>query len=165
MFAINKVWYIILLSLFTVSEGSKLSGGIGFFPSLLSKNKRNVMKRTNENNGTFNELAIVPRNPLFDTKTSSLRGGAALNPFPAGYNPFGYSLTDLGKTYLEFEGSLESDIGKFLSTMKSGKRKSKDTMKEQWLEIVRVSKKGQSMRILRKLDDLIDFCLKAGFID
>ena len=69
------------------------------------------------------------------------------------------------KTYLEFEGSLESDIGKFLSTMKSGKRKSKDTMKEQWLEIVRVSKKGQSMRILRNLDDLIEFCLKAGFID
>ena len=122
------------------------------------------MRGTNQSSDIYNDLAIVPDHPLFDAKTSSLRGGA-INPFPAGYNPFGYSLTDLGKTYLEFEGSLETDIGRFLSTLKSGKRKSRDTMKEQWLEIVRVSKKGQSMRILRKLDDLIEFCLKAGFID
>uniref|UniRef100_A0A7S2M921 Uncharacterized protein n=1 Tax=Skeletonema marinoi TaxID=267567 RepID=A0A7S2M921_9STRA len=96
------------------------------------------------------------------------RGGAAaaaLNPFPSGYNPFGYGLTDLGKEYLSYDGSLDSDVGRFLSSLKSGKRKSAPVLKEQWLEVVRVSKQGQSMRIYRKLDELISFCLKAGFID
>jgi hypothetical protein len=92
-------------------------------------------------------------------------GAAALNPFPSGYNPFGYALTDFGKEYLAYDGSLDSDVGRFLSSLKSGKRKSASVMKEQWLEVVRVSKKGQSMRIYRKLDELISFCLKAGFID
>ena len=95
------------------------------------------------------------------------RGGAAaaLNPFPSGYNPFGYGLTELGKEFLAFDGSLDSDVGRFLSSLKSGKRKSAAVMKEQWLEVVRVSKQGQSMRIYRKLDELISFCLKAGFLD
>ena len=108
-------------------------------------------------NGQLTANYIIPHLP---------RGGAAaaLNPFPAGYNPLGYAVTDLGKTYLEFEGSLDSDVGRFLSTLKS-KRKSKTALKEQWLEIVRVSKKAQSMRIYRKLDDMIEFCLSAGFID
>lgn len=91
--------------------------------------------------------------------------GGAVNILPAGYNPFGYGLTDLGRKYLEFNGSLESDVGQFLSTLKSGKRKTSSTLKEQWLEIVRVSKKGQSMRIYKGLDGFIDFCLSAGFID
>lgn len=38
-------------------------------------------------------------------------------------------------------------------------------MKDQWLEIVRVAKTGQSMRIYRRLDDIIAFCIKAGFLD
>ena len=102
-----------------------------------------------------------------DNILSTPRGGAAaaLNPFPSGYNPFGYGLTDLGKEYLAFDGSLDSDVGRFLSSLKTGKRKSASVMKEQWLEVVRVSKQGQSMRIYRKLDELISFCLKAGFID
>lgn len=102
-----------------------------------------------------------------DSTLLTPRGGAAaaLNPFPSGYNPFGYGLTDLGKEYLAFDGSLDSDVGRFLSSLKTGKRKSASVMKEQWLEVVRVSKQGQSMRIYRKLDELISFCLKAGFID
>eukprot|EP00804_Cyclotella_cryptica_P029340 CCRYP_017745-RA/>CCRYP_017745-RA protein AED:0.01 eAED:0.01 QI:250/1/1/1/0/0/3/1961/177 len=91
-------------------------------------------------------------------------GGAAVKILPAGYNPFGYGLTDLGKQFLTFNGSAESDVGKFLSTLKSG-RKTEATIKSQWLEIVRVSKKGQNMRIYRKLDELTKFCLSAGFID
>ena len=101
--------------------------------------------------------------PIYDMST--LRGGAALNPFPSGYNPMGYGLTDLGKQFLDFDGSLDSDVGRFLASLKSGKRKSKSVMKEQWLEVVRVSKQGQSMRVYRQLDELIAFCLKAGFID
>lgn len=103
-----------------------------------------------------------------------MRGGAAsFNPFPSGYHPFGYGITDLGRSFLEFDGSIDSDIGKFLSTFKGGagvdggggKRKSTATMKDQWLEIVRVAKTGQSMRIYRRLDEIVDFCLKAGFLD
>lgn len=130
-------------------------------PSFLSTNSNNIP--VGGTAGAYNELAIVP----YDVAISSLRGGAAaaLNPFPAGYNPFGHSLTSLGERYLSFDGSLESDVGTFLSTLKGGKRKSAAVMKEQWLEIVRVGKKGQSMRVYRQLDDLIDFCLKSGFID
>lgn len=115
----------------------------------------------------FKRDATLTCNHL-DNILSTPRGGAAaaaLNPFPSGYNPFGYGLTDLGKEYLAFDGSLDSDVGKFLSSLKTGKRKSASVMKEQWLEVVRVSKQGQSMRIYRRLDELISFCLKAGFID
>lgn len=154
-----KVWYIVLLSLFTVSEGRSTVGGSGFFPSLLRRSNNSYSAR-------YNELAIVPHSSsqsYYDSNLS-LRGGA-VNVFPAGYNPFGHSLTELGEKFLSFEGSLDSDLGKFLSTLKGGKRKTLATLKEQWQEITRVSKKGQSMRIWRTLDDIIDFCLKAGFID
>lgn len=143
-----------------MSEGRNTAGGSGFFPSLL--------RRTNKNySAGYSELAIVPHSSsqsYYDSNLSSMRGGA-VNVFPAGYNPFGHSLTELGEKFLSFEGSLDSDLGKFLSTLKGGKRKTLATLKEQWQEITRVSKKGQSMRIWRTLDDIIEFCLKAGFID
>lgn len=88
------------------------------------------------------------------------RGGGLL----AGLNPFGYKITQLGQDFLDFDGSLDSDVGRFLASLKSS-RKKRGVIKEQWVEIVRVSKSGQSMRILRTLDDLIAFCLSAGFLD
>ncbi len=90
------------------------------------------------------------------------RGGASY--MPAGWHPFGYGITDVGIQFLEFDGSRDSDVGRFLASLKSG-RKKKSALREQWLEIVRVAKTGQSMRILRKLDEFIEFCLKAGFIN
>lgn len=93
------------------------------------------------------------------------RGGAfgLSSLIPAGYNPFGYKITKLGQKFLEFDGSLDSDIGRFLSSVRTRKRF--DGIKDQWLEILRVSKKGQSMRIYRSLKELIAFCLEAGFLD
>lgn len=82
---------------------------------------------------------------------------------PSGYHPLGYALTELGKQFLQYDGSIESDVGRFLASLKSG-RKTKSTLKAQWLEVLRVSKTGQSLRIYRILDDLITFSLKAGFI-
>ena len=82
---------------------------------------------------------------------------------PAGYNPFGYQITELGQTFLEFGGSLDSDVGRFLASVKTRKRF--EAIKSQWLEILRVSKKGQCMRIYRSIEELIEFCLKAGFLD
>lgn len=82
---------------------------------------------------------------------------------PAGYNPFGYQVTELGRKFLEFEGSLDSDVGRFMASVKTRKRF--EAIKSQWLEILRVSKKGQCMRIYRNLEELIAFCLKAGFLD
>jgi hypothetical protein len=83
---------------------------------------------------------------------------------PAGYNPFGYKITALGEQFLKYEGSLDSDVGRLLSTLKS-QRKTFKTLKDQWLEVVRVSKSGQNMRIYRLLQELVDFCLKAGLLD
>ena len=95
-------------------------------------------------------------------QTLQIRAGASW--LPAGYHPYGYGLTELGLEFLKFEGSLDSDIGRFLASLKTGRKKQK-VLKEQWIEVVRVSKTGQSMRILRTLDDLIAFCVKVGFID
>ena len=90
------------------------------------------------------------------------RGGGFL---PAGYNPFGYKITPLGERFLEFGTTcLESDIGRLLASLKS-KRKTLATIQTEWLEIVRISKKGQMMRIYRSLQDMIDFCLAARLID
>lgn len=91
-----------------------------------------------------------------------LRGGWSI--FPSGYNPLGYKITKLGKKFLQFGNSLDCDVGRFLASLKA-RRKGRDAIKENWLEIVRASKQGQSMRIYRELDNLLDFCLQAGLID
>jgi hypothetical protein len=88
------------------------------------------------------------------------RGGAFL---PAGWNPFGYKITPLGEQFLSFDGSLDSDVGRFLASLKT--RKTAATLKSQWIEIVKVSKTGQTMRIYRMLQDLLNFCVAAGFIN
>jgi hypothetical protein len=90
------------------------------------------------------------------------RGGGWI--VPAGWNPFGYKITALGEKYLQFDGSLQSDVGRFLASLKSA-RKTAANLKAQWLEIVRVSKEGQAMRVYRQLKDLLDFCVQAGLID
>lgn len=91
-----------------------------------------------------------------------IRGGS--NFMPSGWNPFGYKITKLGEDFLKYEGSLESDVGRFLKSLVNV-RKTKATIKGSWLEVVRVAKTGQSMRIYRQLDALLQFCLSAGFID
>ena len=93
-------------------------------------------------------------------QTVDLRGGSIF----AGWNPLGYGITNLGLEFLEFDGALSCDVGRFLASFKSG-RKRYGMLKQQWLEIVRVSKQGQSMRIYRKLDELLSFCLNAGLIN
>jgi hypothetical protein len=90
------------------------------------------------------------------------RGGGWL--IPAGYNPFGYKITSLGEEFLSYEGSLDSDVGRFLASLKS-ERKRFATLKGQWLEVLRVSKAGQSMRIYKNLEALLALCLKMGLID
>jgi len=109
---------------------------------------------------------------LLNELVCDLRGGGWL--FPRGWNPFGYTITSLGERFLSFEGSLESDVGRFLASLKgSGSggggivfgRKRYSTLKGQWLEVLRVSKTGQSMRIYKNIDALIKFCLQARLID
>ena len=114
---------------------------------------------------SHNHVEVLSENRKREQISCVPRGGfcCSLRSFFAGWNPFGYGLTALGKEFLEFEGSLDSDVGRFLASLKSG-RKSKKTLKDQWLEVIRVSKKGQSLRVYRTLDELIAFCVKAGFI-
>jgi hypothetical protein len=82
---------------------------------------------------------------------------------PAGWNPFGYKITTLGDEFLSYDGSLDCDVGRFLASLKNRKRFS--DIKSNWLEIVRVAKTGQAMRIYKNLQDMIQLCLKAGLID
>jgi hypothetical protein len=90
-----------------------------------------------------------------------VRGGGWI--IPAGYNPFGYKITPLGEQFLSFDGSLDCDVGRFLASLKDRKRFA--TLKGQWLEVVRVSKLGQSMRIYKNLQELLTLCLNMGLID
>lgn len=91
---------------------------------------------------------------------TTLRGGGLI---PAGYNPFGYKITELGEQFLSLEGSMDSDIGRFLSSLK--KRKTLASLRQNWLEVVKVAKTAQAMRITRKLDEYIAFCLAANLIN
>jgi hypothetical protein len=92
-----------------------------------------------------------------------LRGGGLF--LPAGYHPFGYKITPLGEQFLEIhKNCLESDVGRFIASLKN-KRKTFSTLQQEWLEIVRVSKSGQIMRIYRTMKDMIEFCIAARLID
>lgn len=92
-----------------------------------------------------------------------LRGGC----IPAGWNPFGYKLSELGERFLASEGARDCDVGRFLasfnSTLKSG-RKTRASVKSEWLEVLRYAKTEESSRIYRTLDDLLNLCIAAGFI-
>jgi hypothetical protein len=114
-----------------------------------------IVSRLNVDNGQDRRTTFV--------NCSVLRGGGIANWIPAGYNPFGYKITELGMQFLEFEGSLDSDVGRFLASVKH--RKQLAELKAQWLEIVRVAKTGQTMRIYRTMDELISFCIKARLLD
>jgi hypothetical protein len=72
-------------------------------------------------------------------------------------------ITALGEAFLAFDGSLDGDVGRSWQVSECRKRMS--AMKEQWLEVVRVSKSGQTMRVYRQLQELLDFCLQAGLVD
>ena len=58
------------------------------------------------------------------------RGGGFI---PAGWNPFGFKITALGEKFLEFDGSRDSDIGRFLASLT--KRATLSVIKKQWLEV------------------------------
>ena len=88
-----------------------------------------------------------------------VRGGAML----AGLNPFGYKISERGETFLEYEGSRDSDLGKLLSSLKQ--RKTTSRIKSEWLELMRYSKTGQSVRIYKDLDAMLALLLKMGLID
>ena len=109
---------------------------------------------------------LINNNPILFVNSVN-RGGGFFSWFkiPAGYNPFGFRITEFGELFLSFEGSLDSDLGRFLASLKSDKRKTFSTLKSQWLEIVRVSKTSQSMRVYRQIQEFVDFCIQAGFID
>jgi hypothetical protein len=105
---------------------------------------------------------LPPATPMISATTtfSNMRGGGLI---PAGYHPLGYKMTPLGEQFLAFPGSLDSDLGRFLAAIRE--RKTFTTIKSQWLEIVRVSKNTQSMRVYRTLQELIEFCLSVGLLD
>uniref|UniRef100_A0A7S3L3X2 Uncharacterized protein n=1 Tax=Amphora coffeiformis TaxID=265554 RepID=A0A7S3L3X2_9STRA len=122
-------------------------------------------KRASVYNNNDKSYRPTPRDTLAHSNNIvlDLRGGGWLF-LPAGWNPFGYKVTALGEEFLKFEGSTDGDVGRFLASVRK-QRKTKATLKQNWVEVVRVAKTAQAMRILRQLDDLIAFCLKAGFLD
>jgi hypothetical protein len=119
--------------------------------------------------GASNNVVVLAGTPAPSSRTTTaftskalleVRGGGLL---PGGYNPFGYKITKLGEQYLAFGETLGSDVGRFLASIK--KRKTKAALKAQWVEIVKVSKTGQTMRIYRTMDELLKFCVDAGLVD
>lgn len=107
----------------------------------------------------------IPLSALRTNKEWLLDGRGGGGFIPAGYHPFGYKITPLGEQFLEMhKNCLESDVGRFIASLKKT-RKTFATLQQEWLEIVRVSKSGQTMRIYRTMKDMIEFCLAARLID
>jgi hypothetical protein len=124
----------------------------------------NQFFREPENSKSSTVSALNVDNSQVFVINSFPRGGGGISSLiPPGYHPFGYKITELGTQFLEFEGSLDSDVGRFLASVK--KRKQLAELKAQWLEILRVAKSAQTMRIYRTMDELISFCIKARLLD
>eukprot|EP00614_Pseudopedinella_elastica_P022199 CAMPEP_0172625602 /NCGR_PEP_ID=MMETSP1068-20121228/144759_1 /TAXON_ID=35684 /ORGANISM="Pseudopedinella elastica, Strain CCMP716" /LENGTH=130 /DNA_ID=CAMNT_0013434941 /DNA_START=55 /DNA_END=447 /DNA_ORIENTATION=- len=92
-----------------------------------------------------------------------LRGGGWFS----GLHPFGYRITPLGEKFLAFDDTQKSIIGIFLASMRSTVkfgRKRRSILKGEWLEMVRYAKTADASRVYQRLDEIIDFCLKANLI-
>jgi hypothetical protein len=77
----------------------------------------------------------------------------------------GYSITATGRSFLEVDGPVPSDVSRFLtylSCIEEGL--SRDAMSKQWEEIAELSGDEQSRRVCDKLDKLISFCLDSNMI-
>mmetsp|Transcript_18893 Transcript_18893/g.24299 ORF Transcript_18893/g.24299 Transcript_18893/m.24299 type:complete len:158 (+) Transcript_18893:131-604(+) len=149
-----SIFFLVLLLLLaavcSITTGSRSSGR-----SWRSSSRKSTVAQEGTNNdrtepgiqtADFRKTAFIPRGGWFE-----------------GLSPFGYKITESGEEFLRIDGCAESDLGRFLASLKE--RKQFKTLKKQWLEVLRVSKTGQSMRIYRKMEEFIKFCLNAGFID
>ena len=107
------------------------------------------------------QIGQRPRSPEM---ILDLRGGGSLF---AGMHPLGIKLTPLGERFLELHDARESDLGRYLAslkgTLKMG-RKTKINIKSEWLEVVRFSKTAEATRIYQSLEELYKFALDAGLI-
>ena len=108
-----------------------------------------------------NHIGQKPRSPAM---ILDLRGGGSLF---AGMHPLGIKLTPLGERFLDLHDARESDLGRYLAslkgTLKMG-RKTKINIKSEWLEVVRFSKTAEATRIYQSLEELYKFSLDAGLI-
>jgi hypothetical protein len=76
-----------------------------------------------------------------------------------------YSVTAVGKAFLHMDGPVQADMSRFLAHIEtSSAGMNRNTLKENWKEIARISGDAQSQRICDKLDDMISFALDAHMI-
>jgi len=77
----------------------------------------------------------------------------------------GYTITKTGKSFLQIDGPVPSDVCRFLSYLDHIEEGlTRDAMLEQWKEIFRLSGDEQSQRICDNLDKVISFCLDSNMI-
>ena len=76
-----------------------------------------------------------------------------------------YSITATGKSFLEIDGPVPSDVSRFLTYLnKIEDGLTRDSMLAQWTEIAQLSGDEQSQRLCDKLDKLISFCVDSQMI-
>jgi hypothetical protein len=153
---------LILASLIYPSSASPIAAPLSQIQDIVHSRVVSVKCKSFSQEEESEGLSLAKRSNCLERKLALIPRGGGL--IPAGYNPFGYKITELGLAFLEFKGSIDSDIGRFLASLKSG-RKTKDRLKEQWLEILRVGKTGQTLRVYKDLDVFLSFCLKAGLVN
>ena len=77
-----------------------------------------------------------------------------------------YRISSLGEEFVKIDGPVPADIGRFLTSILQAKDGlSKLAIEENWETIVRLSGDTQSQRVLKKLDEIIEFCSKAKLIE
>ena len=78
-----------------------------------------------------------------------------------------YTVTTTGKSFLQSDGPVQADVGRFLVYLDHAAKVglTKDIMLVQWKEIARLSGDIQSKRVYDRLNELISFCLDFHMIE
>jgi len=79
---------------------------------------------------------------------------------------YAYTLTRTGKSFLQINGPVQADVGRFLAYLDNAKvGLKKEVMLVQWKEIARLSGDIQSKRVCDNLNEVISFCLDFRMIE
>jgi class 3 adenylate cyclase len=73
-----------------------------------------------------------------------------------------FQLSAAGKKYLNVDGSMHGQLGRVLTSLSTAD--SLGSVKETWSNIARLTNDTQSKDISDKLDDLLEYSVKAGFL-
>ena len=125
---------------------------------------------SNEQSGqTLPSLAFSKLESADQAKQSPFLGEKANDIFDkegSGSGAKTYRVSAVGETFLNMDGPVNADVGRFLSFLRhSNEEMTIDFIREHWAEVSRFSGDIQSVRIHERLDELFAFCFENSLIE